>query len=472
MDLRQFLGILRVRWRFIALTLLLGTLVTVGLTLTTPTTYASEATLWVSPPPTGVLDPYNASTTAQQRAESYARLATDPDVLRRVAERLNLGPSSAHLIRGISATVTSGTLLLQVDARAGTPELAQQLATVVSDEIIRLVKDIETPGDSDVPAPIVARLASKASFNPTPVSPNVPLNLVIGIGLSLLAGIAGAVLREVLDSTVKRPDDVEEITGLAPMAALPFDTTVKDYPLISDNAGGPLSEAFRVLRTNVRFANLDARGQTIVVTSSLPDEGKTFVATNLAIAIANGGHSVLLLDGDLRNPNAAKLLGLENSVGLITVMLGRASLEQAAQQHASGLTFLGTGPQPPNPAEVLDTRVMRDLLARLRESFDFVIIDAPPLLPVADTTILLTEVDGAMLLVRHGVTRRAELSRALSRIEAVGGKVLGTVLNQVPLGNRMGDYGYYGYGYGYPTTGGATGDTERVAASKGRRARR
>lgn len=471
MDLRQFLAILRDRWRFIALTLVIGTVATVALTLATPTTYASRATLWVTTPPTGMIDPYQGSLTARDRAESYANLANNAELLTRAAERLDLGLSASELGRRVQTTVSTDTLLLQVDAQASSPELAQNIATVVSDEIIRMVKEIETPSDSDIPAPIIARLAAKASLSRTPVAPNIPLNLVTGIGLSLLAGLAGAVAREVLDSSVKGADDVEELTGLAPMAALPFDSEVSEHPLTAEISGSPLSEAFRVLRTNVRFANLDADRQIIVVTSSLPDEGKTFVATNLAIAIANGGRSVLLLDADLRNPGAANLLGLENSVGLVTVLLGRATLEQAIQPHPSGLGFLGTGPQPPNPAEVLDTQVMRDLLANARRMFDVVIIDAPPLLPVADAAILLTEVDGALLLVRHGTTHRDHLTRAMARVQAVGGKVVGTVVNRVPMGGAPGAYGYYGYGYGYPTYDSTTG-SKRQAASKGRRVRR
>jgi receptor protein-tyrosine kinase len=474
-DFRQFLGTLRNRWRFIVLTLVIGTVVTIGVTLATPTTYASRATLWITTPPSGVIDTYQGSLTAQDRAQSYANLANNQELMQRVAERLNLGLSAADLSRRVRTTVSPDTVLLEVEARAGSPELAQNIATVVSDEIIRMVKEIETPADSDIPAPIVARLAAKATLNSSPVSPNVPLNLVTGIGLSLLAGLAGALLRDVLDTSVKTIDTIEEITGLTPMAALPFDPSVSAHPLSADDAGSPLSEAFRVLRTNVRFANLDADRQTIVVTSSVPDEGKTFVATNLAVAIAKGGRSVLLLDADLRNPGVATLLGLENAVGLVTVLLGRTTLDAAVQPHESGLFFLGTGPLPPNPAEVLDTQVMRDLVAQARRMFDVVIIDAPPLLPVADAAILLTEVDGALLLARHGTTHREQLKRAVARVHAVGGKLLGTVVNRVPMGGKGGAYGYYGYGYGYGPGSAYERDTvgaSRASASKGRRARR
>ena len=458
---------LRARWRFAALILGIGTAATVFLTLAAAPTYGSRASVWLTTPPTGGIGTYQASAKAQ----SYANLSTGAKALQQAAERLNSGLTAGDLERQVSATVITDTVLVQVEARADTPELAQEIATVVSDEIVRLVERMETPSDPNVPPPIVARVASGATLNPAPLLPNIPLNLVTGIGLSLLAGVAGAILREALDLSVKGIGDVEAITGHTPMATLPFDPMASEHPHDSETSAGPLGEAFRVLRTNITFANLDAQPQIIMVTSSLPDEGKTFVATNLAISIAKGGHSVLLLDSDLRNPGAAKLMGLENSVGLMTVLLGRATLEEALQQHVSGVTFLGTGPQPPNPAEVLDTQAMRSLLAHVREAFDVVIVDSPPLLPVADAAILLTEVDGALLLARHGTTRREELRRAVERVQAVGGKLLGTVVNGVPLGNKMGDYGYYRFGYDNPNgDGGKSTGSDRSSASMVRRA--
>lgn len=483
-DLRQFLGILLARWRFIAVIVGLGITATVGLVLATPQTYASQATLFISTPSTGVLDPYQATLTAQQRAQSYANLAKDTEVLQAAAERLNAGLSARQLSHQVETSVVKDTLLLRVDARASSPVLAQQIATVMSDEIIRLVKNLETPSDSEIPAPIIARVAGKASLNQHAVAPNVPLDLMTGLALSILAGLAGALIRNVLDTSVRTSEDVEQITGNALIGTLPFDANVREHPLSSDDASGSLAEAFRVLRTNLQFADLDATRQSrqmLLVTSALPDEGKTFVATNLAIALAKGGRSVLLLDADMRNPQMADLLGLENSVGMITVLLGRATLEQATQEHSSGVRFLATGPQPPNPAEVLDTQSMRDFLLQLRNMYEVVIVDAPPLLPVADAAILLTEVDGALLLARYGTTGREQLRQAVARIQAVGGRLFGTILNRTPR-RTAGKYGYgyeYGYGgYGYGTDAKQSSSrrgrkaAERNADGAGRRARR
>lgn len=451
MDLRQFLGILRARWKFIVVTLGLGALLTTGLILSTAPTYASTATLFVSTPSTGVADSYSTTLTASQRAQSYANLAVQPEALTSLAKRLGVKTSTSELASQIKTSVIKDTLLLRVEATAESPQLAQQIASVESDEIIRIVKNLETPSDADIPAPIVARVAGKASYNASAVSPDVPLNLGIGLMLSLLIGVAGALLRDLLDTSVKSAEDVESMTGNALMATLPFDPVVRKQPLSIESGSGSLAEAFRVLRTNLQFANLDASRQMVVVTSAIPDEGKTFVATNLAISMAKSGRSVLLVDADFRNPGIADLLGLENSVGSITVLLGRATLEQATQEHVSGVSFLGTGPQPPNPSEVLDTQAMRDLLTAVRAEYDIVIVDAPPLLPVADAAILMTEVDGALLLTRFGSTSKEQLRQAVSRIEAVGGRLFGTVLNRTPR-KALSKYGYgYAYGYGYGT---------------------
>ncbi len=248
--------------------------------------------------------------------------------------------------------------------------------------------------------------------------------------------------------------------------------------------GGSLAEAFRVLRTNLQFSDIDGESHAILVSSALPNEGKTLVATNLALSMAQSGRSVLLIDADMRNPNVAELLGLENSVGVVTVLVGRTSLEEATQPHVSGISFMGTGPAPPNPAEVLDTQAMRDLLTRVREQYDAVIIDAPPMLPVADASILLPEVDGVLLLVRHGSTTREQLRLAVGRIQTIGGRLFGTVLNRTP--RRSGDadgYGYgYGHGYGYGYSPQAEPEPEPRAAvveeklrgltTRGRRVRR
>lgn len=185
-----------------------------------------------------------------------------------------------------------------------------------------------------------------------------------------------------------------------------------------------------------------------MVTSALPGEGKTTTATNLAVTLAEGGQKVLLIDADLRRGDTAALLGLEGSVGLTSVLIGSSELEESTQQHQqSGLHFLAGGPRPPNPTEVLQSPAAGELFRRLSKAYDVVIIDTPPLLPVADASVLARESDGAILVVAHGQTSRQQLRHATDQLHGVGAHIVGTVINMAPRrGRRARGYaGYYAY---------------------------
>jgi capsular exopolysaccharide synthesis family protein len=187
-----------------------------------------------------------------------------------------------------------------------------------------------------------------------------------------------------------------------------------------------------------------------VVTSALAGEGKTSTSINLAIALAQAGKRVILVDGDLRRPKVAELLSLERGVGLTTVLVGKASLSDSIQRHAaSGADVLASGPLPPNPAEILQSQVTWELLERLRDVYDTVIVDAPPLLPVADAALMAADVDGALLVVQHGKTTQEQLSHAVTRLDQVGAKLFGNVVNMSPRRKRSSgySYGYEPYGY-------------------------
>lgn len=469
MDLRQLQRTLRRRWKFVVIVFLLGVIGAGAITKNTTPSYESVARVYfqtTSKSTAGALSALFEGVFLAQRVDSYTALATDPSVLQGV-----IGDANSHLTRDalsakIGAVTVPNTVILEVTVTDPHPSVARDLARAEANQIVKLVTSLEKPTPiktakgtkvpkvrKPVPA-IKASLAGDASFQYQPVSPNLPLNVLVGAMLGMLIGVAGAVLRDLFDTSIKTPQELSDVTKSSIMAVIPFDSSVPTYPLISDEFGAnERIEAFRVMRTNLQFLNLDAQRQVIVVSSAVQDEGKTVTATNLAISVAQAGRRVLLLDCDFRKPRVAQLLGLENSVGLLTVLLGQVSLEECVQNHESGVHFLATGPLPPNPAEVLSTQAMRDLLARLRETYDVVIIDAPPLLPVADPSIIASMADGVLFVTRHGKASRSFVQQAVDRLESSSARIVGVVLNMSP--RRLADA--HGFSYGYRPRAGDSG---------------
>ena len=286
-----------------------------------------------------------------------------------------------------------------------------------------------------------------------PSSPRVLLNtfLAMLVGLMVAAGVAFLV--DYLDDTLKSPDDVEAATGLPT-----FGTIIQ---MKGDQGRSPIygmatilyprsraAEAYRTLRTNIEFASLDAPARTILVTSSIPGEGKTTTAANLATVFAQAGHETLVVDVDLRKPGIHKMFDLPNTQGLTDLLRSddlpvQHVVQRTEQEHLSVIT---TGPLPPNPAELIRSTRMRTVLDRIAESAEFVIVDSPPLQAVTDAAILSSLVDGTVLVVFAGHSRSGAVRNGREALAKVGARVLGVTLNRM-----SGDYYYYDYSGGYGT---------------------
>lgn len=207
------------------------------------------------------------------------------------------------------------------------------------------------------------------------------------------------------------------------------------------------AEAFRTLRTNIQFSSLDNELKSIVVTSSGPGEGKSTVMSNLAITMAESGKRVILVDCDFRKPSIHKKMGVTNAIGLTNILVQNVAKEDCmAQSIVKNLFILTSGPIPPNPAELLGTKKMRDFIEELKSEFDMVLIDAPPVLAVTDAQILSTIADGVIFVASYGEAQKNALVDAKELIDKVGGKVIGIVFNKVPE-SVSGYYGKYYKGY-------------------------
>jgi len=447
-DLRQLLNVLARRWRMLAAVVLLCLLGAGGVTSIIAPKYSSTARIYVSATGAGsTLDLPSLAFYAAQRISSYAELAKEPSMLSEIVDDSGVDMTPEELAKNMSATVAVSTTVLNITVTAPNPGAAQDLARAAADSMQSLVTRLESTGtDSggDPIAPIVARIVGEPSYNESPVSPNLPLNLVVGGLIGLIFGIIAVILRDMFDSSVKTAQEIGELTHSPVLAVIPEQSSFSRHPLITDrDAPAGRGEPFRVLRTNLQFVDLDAKRQMFVITSAVPDEGKSVTAVNLAIAIAQSGREVLVIDCDLRKPSVAKLLDLDNAVGFMTAVTATAPLYECVQKHESGIHVLATGPKPPNPAEVLDTDTVRALLRQAQVEYDVVIIDAPPLLAVADPAILAGMVGGAIVVVRHGRTKREQLRQAVSRLDAVGARIFGVVPNAA----RKRDIDAYSYEY-------------------------
>jgi receptor protein-tyrosine kinase len=452
-DFKQIIQVLRRRWMTIALLFVIAVGASAAYTFTATKQYQSSATIFISANMRDASDNYAATYAISTRMETYADLATSGEVLDKVISELGLDIGAGALADKIGSTVVPATSQINLTVTDQDPAVAQTINAKLSEDLADYLAEVETPTGT-TSSQIIARVTDPADFQQDPVTPRTVLNLVVAGLLGLVLGIGLAVARDVLDRSVSSLEHVEEVSTAPVLASIGFDGAIKKSPLLTDlGAFAPRTEAFRLLRTNLQFLDLEQQPRSLVITSAVPGEGKTVTSANLAVALAQAGRNVLLVDGDLRRPRVASLLDLDGAVGLTSVLVGTAKLEDAIQVHAeSGLHFLASGPKPPNPTEILQSRVTHDLLKRLRDDFDMVIVDAPPLLPVADAAVIATATDGAIIVTRHGKTTRDQLREAVNRVENVGARLFGVVINMIP---RRSANSYYYYYYEDVSPGGA-----------------
>lgn len=314
------------------------------------------------------------------------------------------------------------------------------------------------------------RVADRPQVPRRPISPNVPLNIGTGVAVALVLGLIGALGREQLDRSVKTPEDVERILGLPFLGLLPAvaDARLPQHAqskrrsrrqgkqgpelvgnpelVVHEQPTSGVAEAARALRTNILFMSPDTQFRTLLVTSAAPSEGKTTVACCIAIAMAQAGRRVALLDCDMRRPRVHRVFGMTNDLGVTTALIAPDTLPDIVRpSKVPNLSVVTTGPIPPNPAEILHSDAFHRLLSGLASQFDHVVVDSPPVAPVTDAAILSTRVDATILVLRAFKTSKDLARRAVRSLRDVGNHRVGTVLNAVDFERR--DYGYYQYYY-------------------------
>jgi tyrosine-protein kinase len=314
-----------------------------------------------------------------------------------------------------------------------------------------------------------AEVLSLAGAPDTPVSPNLPLNLALGLVFGLFLGSALAFIRDYFDDSVKSKQVVDQVTGVPTLGLIPKIEGGHDLVTIT-HPSAPAAEAFRLLRTSVKFMGVERRVRVVQVTSPSPTEGKTMVATNLAIAFAQASDRVVLVGGDLRRPRMEELLDVPLTPGLTAVLIGDVTLPQAIHTVPSvpNLSVLPAGYPPPNPSELLSGERARRLIDVLGQTYDVVVIDCPPVLPVTDAMVIARMADTTLLVTSANKTSKRSLARAVELLRQVDAPLVGTVLNSLSP-----DQSFSGEPYRYEYTGRTDkqGRPESVGNGNGRRRR-
>jgi capsular exopolysaccharide synthesis family protein len=444
MNFGEMVRALRSGWWMPALGLLLGGLVAAAVTLVTTPVFTSHTQLFVSTTDSSsTAEAFQGNQFAEKRIASYAELLTSQELAARVVAELGLDLTPGELASRIDAAPVSGTVVLDVSVTDPSPVAAQRIARTVADQFIAAVAELETPAGS-LTSPVRVTVFGAADLPRSPSAPQPVLDLAVGLVIGFGLGAVTAVVRARLDRSLKDPDEVADLAGAPVIGLVLRDDELEERHRVDLESSSRSAEAYRHLQTNLQFLDVDTPPRVLMVSSAMPSEGKTTVAVNLALALADAGQRVALIEADLRRPRVTSYLGLVNGVGLTNVLTGRVRTEEVSQPYGDGdLVVIGAGPSAPNPAQLLASGAMRALLEQLRESHDYVVLDAPPLLPVADATGLAVLADGVLLSVRHGSTTREQLQRTRDTLDRVGARTVGAVLNIVPARDDVSAaYGY------------------------------
>lgn len=475
MGLTDYLQVLRKFWISIVALTLLGIAAGAAASLLATPTYTSSVSLYLTVQSgDSPAELSQGSSYTERQVKSFAQIAESPIVLQPVIDELGLSVSPAALAQQVSVTVPANTSILNVAVVDTDAQRAAATASAVGDQLIETVARV-SPKDGTGKASVEANMIKPATVPSSWTTPKVFQNLALGLLLGLLVGVGQALLRTVLDTRVRNADDIAQITDVPIVGTIVFDAAAARTPLaVLDDRNSLRAEEYRRLRTNIQFLDAGSQGSSIAITSSVAAEGKTSTVLNVAIALAETGKRVLLMDADLRRPRVAQRLKIEGAVGLSTILVGRATLDDVTQP-VHGLDVLPAGQVPPNPSELLGSERMRALVQLAQQSYDYVLIDSAPLGPVADTAVLSSMIGGVVIVTGSGQVHAAELSDSIASVEAAEGKVLGMVLNKLrpeDSGTRRSSYYQRGaYGDDVDSDGAAPVDTP-MPVTTGRRPRR
>ncbi|HVX33026.1 MAG TPA: polysaccharide biosynthesis tyrosine autokinase [Solirubrobacterales bacterium] len=439
-DFSAFARTLRRRWWVVLLCIVVATAAAVGITLHAEKKYAATTSLLLR---------VNPEVEPQRVVDTNLQLLSLPNVASRTAERLP-DVSQAEIEEAISSEQQGESDIIKVRAETSDPDTAAEIANAYATEFIAMRRTTPHQG----PQTGAVQTVEQATPNSSPVSPKPTRNVAFGVVIGLVLGIGLALLLEQLDRRVKSQDDIADTMGI-PLLATVAKRKAFDRKHLGNGEMSPEDlEAFRMLRANLRYFDSSRDVKSVLVTSAEPGEGKTLISLGLALAAAAAGERVLLLEADLRDPGLSRVLKLPQVAGLSRTLTegGQAVADATTAISAGELTKAAgeatfdvapAGAVPANPPALLESQAMREFIAEAEKAYDFIVIDTPPLLAVADAIPLISIVSGVLVVSGLGVSTRSSAGDLVEQLYRLNASILGLVVNFAQGGQRS-------YGYGRP----------------------
>ncbi len=441
MTLVDYVTTLRRSWRLVLVMVVLGAVLGYAYASNQPFTYRATSTVLVSADRAGsAADLVQGSTFVENLVSSYAQMATSELVLQPVIDRLDLPGTPRQVARSITADTPLNTVLININVVGGDPERTAAIANDVADELAVAVSKV-SPVVEGQPSVRVTTIQS-ASEPKVPIAPNKRRLTALGLMLGLALGIGLAFVRRVLGGRVNDQTDVAQLTSTPTVGEIVEAKRGTSLPAaVIQNPRSAEAESLRGLAANLHYLTFDGGMRSLVITSASPGEAKSNIASALALIMAEGSGRVLLIDADLRSPSVDALTGLDNTIGLSSVLVGDYDFSAAVQTWAgSRVDVLTSGPVPPNPGQLLTSDGLRAVLAEAGALYELVVVDAGPIMLVSDAVWLGHLVDRVLVVAQYGKTRTKSLSAALDALSAGGVAAGGVVISRVR--RRRATYAY------------------------------
>lgn len=378
----------------------------------------------------------------QKLVKTYAAIAKSNDVIKKSVYRLDSNITPEQLRKATKIVPQIDTQILDIKIQSKNAVNAKNMVDALTVSFMEVAEKVYPSSN--------IQIMNKAEVPKVPVKPNKMLNIIITFFLGVMISIIVVFILEHMDNTIKTEKSIENYLGISTIGVIPkYDIKPKHQNektiIFQKYPKSPVSEAYRILRTNLLYSSVDRQIKTTLVTSPVASEGKSNIVSNLAVTMVQDGKKVLIMDCDLRKPNIHKIFNIPNEMGLTNFLVDEITLSKALVRYSYSIYILTSGNIPPNPSEMLSSKKMKGLLEFFKDKFDYIIIDSPPINTFTDAQILSTMVDGVLFVVASGESMNEECIRAKELLLKVQANILGVILNKVEykLGKRYEDYSRY-----------------------------